>query len=119
LANLQALYEALWASIGQALPSQAKRIIISPDGVLNFTSFATLLTQDKQFLAERYNVQYVASGRDLLRKPKLSPAKEVVLFANPNFKLGSTVLLAKADSDSSDPSPKRMRGSEKRDPSMF
>src|SRR3984893_15434265 len=42
-ANLQALYEALWAPIGQALPSQTKRIIISPDGQLNFISFATLL----------------------------------------------------------------------------
>ena len=85
-ANLQALYEALWAPIGQALPSQTKRIIISPDGELNFISFATLLTKDKQFLAQTYDVQYVASGRDLLRELKPSTAKEVVLFANPNFK---------------------------------
>src|SRR5260370_1699489 len=35
-ANLQALYEALWAAIGPALPSKIKRIIISPDGELNF-----------------------------------------------------------------------------------
>jgi len=41
--NLQALYEALWTPIEQALPSQTKRIIISPDGQLNFISFATLL----------------------------------------------------------------------------
>ena len=114
-ANLQALYEALWAPIGQALPSQTKRIIISPDGQLNFISFATLLTKDKQFLAQKYDVQYVASGRDLLRELKPSTAREVVLFANPNFKLGSTVLLAKVDNGSSDPGPKRMRGSEKRD----
>jgi tetratricopeptide (TPR) repeat protein len=114
-ANLQALYEALWEPIGQVLPSQTKRIIISPDGELNFISFATLLTKDKQFLAQTYEVQYVASGRDLLREPKPSTTKEVVLFANPDFKLGSTVLLAKADDGSSDPGPKRMRGSEKRD----
>ena len=31
-ANLQALYNALWAPIAQTLPSQTKRIIISPDG---------------------------------------------------------------------------------------
>ena len=74
-ANLQALYEALSAPIGQALPSQIKRIIISPDGQLNFISFATLLTKDKQFLAERYNIQYVASGRDLLRELKPSRLK--------------------------------------------
>jgi hypothetical protein len=94
-ANLQALYEALWTPIGQALPSQTKRIIISPDGQLNFISFATLLTQDNQFLAQTYNVQYVASGRDLLRQVKPSTAKEVVLFANPDFGLASTGMLAK------------------------
>ena len=114
-ANLQALYEALWAPIGQALPSQTKRIIISPDGELNFISFATLLTKDKQFLAQTYDVQYVASGRDLLRELKPSTAKEVVLFANPDFGLASTPMLAKADNRSSDPGSKSIRGSEKRD----
>ena len=74
-ANLQALYEALWAPIGQALPSQTKRIIISPDGQLNFISFATLLAKDKQFLAQTYDVQYVASGRDLLRQVNSSTAR--------------------------------------------
>ena len=108
--NLQALYEALWAPIGQALPSQTKRIIISPDGELNFISFATLLTKDKQFLAQTYEVQYVASGRDLLREPKPSTTKEVVLFANPDFDLASTAMLAKADNGSGS-----IRGSEKRD----
>jgi len=108
--NLQALYQALWAPIDQALPSQTKRIIISPDGELNFISFATLLTKDKQFLAQTYEVQYVASGRDLLREPKPSTTKEVVLFANPDFDLASTAMLAKADDGSGS-----IRGSEKRD----
>ena len=112
-ANLQALYEALWAPIEQALPSQTKRIIISPDGELNFISFATLLTKDKQFLAQTYSVQYVASGRDLLRELKPSTAKEVVLFANPDFNLASTPMLAKADHRSADAGS--IRGSEKRD----
>ena len=106
-ANLQALYEALWAPIDQALPSQTKRIIISPDGQLNFISFATLLNKDNQFLAQRYSVQYVASGRDLLRQLKPSTAREVVLFANPDFDLGSTAMLAKADDRSSDPAQSR------------
>ena len=112
-ANLQALYEVLWAPIGQTLPSQTKRIIISPDGQLNFISFATLLTKDQHFLAERYSVQYVSSGRDLLREVRPSTAKEVVLFANPDFNLGSTAMLAKADNRSADAGA--VRGSEKRD----
>src|SRR5208283_4815002 len=114
-ANLHALYEALWAPIGQALPSQTKRIIISPDGELNFITFATLLTKDQQFLAQTYDVQYVASGRDLLRQVKPSTAKEVVLFANPDFDLASTPMLAKADNRSADPASKSIRGSEKRE----
>ncbi|HEV3065018.1 MAG TPA: CHAT domain-containing tetratricopeptide repeat protein [Chthoniobacterales bacterium] len=113
--NLQKLYEVLWEPIGQALPSQTKRIIISPDGELNFISFATLLTKDKQFLAQTYNVQYVASGRDLLREPKPSTAKEVVLFANPDFGLASTPRLTKAEDRSSDGASKSIRGSEKRE----
>ena len=114
-ANLQALYEALWAPIDQALPSQTKRIIISPDGQLNFISFATLLNKDNQFLAQRYSVQYVASGRDMLRELKPSTAREVVLFANPDFGLVSTAMLAKEDDRSSDPGSKSIRGSEKRE----
>src|SRR5271166_5899958 len=113
-ANLQALCEVLWAPIGQALPSQTKRIIISPDGELNFISFATLLTKDKQFLAEKYTIQYVASGRDLLRELKPSTAREVVLFANPDFGLTPAAMLAKAD-NVSDAVSKSIRGSEKRD----
>jgi tetratricopeptide (TPR) repeat protein len=109
-ANLQALYEALWAPVDQALPSQTKRIIISPDGELNFISFATLLTKDTQFLAQTYDVQYVASGRDLLRESKPSIAREVVLFANPDFDLASTAMLAKPDNGSGS-----IRGSERRD----
>jgi CHAT domain-containing protein len=112
-ANLQALYEAVWAPIEQALPGQTKRIIISPDGHLNFISFATLLTKDKQFLAQKYGVQYAASGRDLLREVKPSSTKRVVLFTNPAFDLALTPMLTKADNRS--PDAGSVRGSEKRD----
>ena len=113
-ANLRALYEALWAPIEQALPGQTKRTIISPDGQLNFVSFATLLNKDKQFLGQTYDVQYVASGRDLLRELKPSSAKKVVLFANPDFALTPTTILAKAD-DVFDPDLKSIPSSEKSD----
>ena len=112
-ANLQALYEALWAPIEKALPSQTKRIIISPDGELNFISFATLLTKGQQFLAQTYDFQYVASGRDLLRELRPSTARDVVLFANPEFDLTSTTMLTKADNGSSNADS--IRGSEKRE----
>jgi hypothetical protein len=47
------LHDQVWAPIGQALPTQTKRIIISPDGQLNFISFATLLTH----ILERWNAK--------------------------------------------------------------
>ena len=114
-ANLQALYNALWAPIEQVLPAQTKRVIISPDGELNFVSFATLLNKDKQFLAEKYGLQFVASGRDILREVKPSAAKEVVLFANPDFRLTPTPILVKADSRSLNPGLKSIPGAEKRE----
>lgn len=88
--NLGTLSDALWTPISRTLPGQIKKLIISPDGQLNFVSFATLLDRNKQFLAQTYGVQYVASGRDLLREPKPATGKEVVLFANPDFDLPLT-----------------------------
>jgi len=114
-ANLQALYEGLWSPIGQVLPSQIKRIIISPDGQVNFISFATLLSKDSRFLSQTYDVQYVASVRDLLREHQLTTAKEVILFANPDFGLASTPMQNKGDNQSSDLDSKSIRGNEKRD----
>jgi CHAT domain-containing protein len=111
-ANLRGLFEALWAPIDQTLPSQIKRIIISPDGQLNFISFATLLNKEKQFLAQTFTVQYLTSGRDMLHEVKPSTAKEVVLFANPDFNLGSPPTLAKAEDRSADAGS--IRGSERR-----
>jgi CHAT domain-containing protein len=73
--------------VERVLPPGIKRVIFSPDGQLNFVSFATLLDAEHHFLAERYAVQYVASGRDLLREAS-PPAQHptAVVFANPDFK---------------------------------
>jgi hypothetical protein len=69
-AILQKLYHEVWEPIQRALEASAKTVIISPDGQLNFLSFATLLDGEKRFVAEKYSIRYVASGRDLLRKFK-------------------------------------------------
>ena len=71
---LQALYQQLWAPIEPVLPKGTKTVLISPDGALNFLSFATLLTPEDQFLSQKYSIRYVASGRDLLKEKKPSPA---------------------------------------------
>jgi CHAT domain-containing protein len=68
-------------------------VIISPDGALNFISFATLLTPDDQFLSQKYLLRYVTSGRDLLREKKSPKKGRVFIFGNPDFS-GQVVLAA-------------------------
>jgi CHAT domain-containing protein/Tfp pilus assembly protein PilF len=85
-ADLRKLHDQIWMPVERVLQPGIKRVIFSPDGQLNFVSFATLLTADGHFLAERYALQYVASGRDLLHEA--SPPAEhptTVVFANPDF----------------------------------
>ncbi len=94
-ATLQGLHGKLWAPIERALPANTKSIILSPDAELNFVSFATLLGEDDQFLAEKYSLRYVSSGRDLLRTPpkekEVSSAQsDLELYGNPAFLLAGT-----------------------------
>jgi len=100
-ANLENLYRTVFAPICFVLPSGTKRIIISPDGELNFISFATLLNPEKQFVAELYRIQYIASGRDLLREVKTVTDSQVVVFADPDFELSITKAVVPASSLSS------------------
>ncbi len=82
---LRALYAQIWTPIEKALPAETKTVIISPDSALNFVSFATLIGSDDKFLAEKYFIRYVASGRDLLRLTKAAVNKQTTVYANPDF----------------------------------
>jgi CHAT domain-containing protein/tetratricopeptide (TPR) repeat protein len=82
---LRSLHDQAWAPIEKALPAGTKTIILSPDGALNFISFATLLNAKDEFLIEKYSIRYVASGRDLLREGEVSPTELLAVFGNPDF----------------------------------
>lgn len=82
---LRTLYDQLWLPLQKAIPDGAKRIVISPDAALNLVSFATLLADDDQFLAQKYSIRYVATARDLLEPVKASRAGEMFIFGNPDF----------------------------------
>ena len=82
---LRDLYDRLWAPIESRFPSEAKKVVLSPDGQLNFVSFATLLDAAEVFLADKYSLRYVASGRDLLNKVNPGPNEITFVFANPEF----------------------------------
>jgi CHAT domain-containing protein/Tfp pilus assembly protein PilF len=83
---LRGLYRELAQPVLATLPARTHRLIISPDGALNFVSFATLLDAQDHFLASDYEIGYVSSGRDLLQHtPPLPRAKKLVVFANPDY----------------------------------
>ena len=88
---LHQLYKQIWEPLDSLFPPDTKTAVISPDASLNFISFATLLTPHDQFLAERYSVRYVASGRDLLRQPVKPLNQKMVMFAAPDYNAGSEV----------------------------
>jgi tetratricopeptide (TPR) repeat protein len=89
--TLHKLYSQVWAPLEAAFPPGTKTTIISPDGALNFVSFATLLAGDNHFLGEKYSFRYVASGRDLLIDPVTSPAQDMVIFASPDYVAGGMI----------------------------
>ena len=112
-ALLQKLYDEVWEPIQRALPDGVKTVIISPDGQLNFLSFATLVDGDKRFVAEKYSIRYVASGRDLLRELKPTQNHQVVVLANPKFDRNLNAQIAKSDLPTEGSGV--LRGTEKRD----
>jgi CHAT domain-containing protein len=112
--NLEVLYGQLWGSIERCLPPHVKRVIISPDGQLNFVSFATLLDPEERFLAEKYTVLYAASGRDILREVQPATRTAAIVFANPDFILRSSPTTAQADNAASGATAGTLRGNEKR-----
>ncbi|MFM7219328.1 MAG: tetratricopeptide repeat protein [Nodosilinea sp.] len=63
-----------------------QHLLISADSQLNRLPFEALLTEDGQYLVERYRISYLNTGRDLLRFgiAEASTASPVIL-ANPDY----------------------------------
>ena len=108
---LRSLHDQVWVPIEKALPAGGKTIILSPDGALNFISFATLLNAKDEFLIEEYSIRYVASGRDLLREREAFATELMAVFGNPDF--GNPPELIAQQTETS--SARAMRASEMRD----
>ena len=82
---LKVLSEKLWEPIARVLPPDTHSLVIAPDGNLNFVSFAALLDSDRRFLAEKYDISYMGSARDLVRETNSETIRTLRLFANPAF----------------------------------
>lgn len=76
-----------------------KRLILSPDGNLNFIPFEALVDENGQFLVERWSVSYVTSGRDVFRWSRHASSRSApVVIANPTF--GEIVKRSSAEGNS-------------------
>jgi CHAT domain-containing protein/Tfp pilus assembly protein PilF len=83
---LRQLHQSLVQPVLAALPQGIHRLIISPDGNLNFISFATLLDPEDHFLADDFELNYVSSGRDLRQTHPPPPlTRQLIVFANPDY----------------------------------
>jgi len=89
------LSEKLWHPIVQKIPDGTGQIFLCPEAKLNFLSFAALLETDGRFVAEKYSIAYLGSGRDLSRPSSGQPSKTLALLANPAFDLVGSAAPAK------------------------
>jgi CHAT domain-containing protein len=62
----RALDEKVMRQIRKLL-GETRQVFISPDGKLSLVPFAALVDENNRYLAERYSINYLTSGRDLLR----------------------------------------------------
>jgi CHAT domain-containing protein/Tfp pilus assembly protein PilF len=70
----------------RSLLGELRHLLIAPDGLLNLIPFAALMNERYQYLAERYTVSYLTSGRDLLRLQTTAPSLNApLIMANPIF----------------------------------
>jgi CHAT domain-containing protein/Tfp pilus assembly protein PilF len=77
----------------RALLGSSQHLLISPDGPLNLIPFAAMVDEQSRYLAERYTVTYLTSGRDLLRLEVARASKSrSVIVADPAF--GEPALVA-------------------------
>lgn len=83
--NMKNLTTKLWQPISAKFPPDIRALVIAPDGALNCLSFAALPDTDGRFLAEKYEMVYVGSGRDLASPVAKDHNNQIALFANPVF----------------------------------
>jgi tetratricopeptide (TPR) repeat protein len=79
------LSEKIWMPLATQIPKDTRQLIICPEAKLNFLSFAALLDHDGRFVAEKFPIAYVGSGRDLTRRPSGKLSKDLTIFAAPAF----------------------------------
>ncbi|MBD3233424.1 MAG: CHAT domain-containing protein [candidate division Zixibacteria bacterium] len=80
------LHELLFAPMESTLYN-VNRVFISPDGAINLIPYQILTTPDKKYIIEKYEIDYLLSGRDMLEfdREKETHGNKAVLIADPDF----------------------------------
>lgn len=70
-----------------AIGGTATTLLIAPEGLLNLVPFAALVDEEGRYLLERYEINVLASGRDLLRlsSAPAAPRGPALIVADPTF----------------------------------
>jgi CHAT domain-containing protein/Tfp pilus assembly protein PilF len=77
------------------LLGDTKRLFISPDGAVNLIPFAALVDENNKYLLESYSLDYLTSGRDLLRlQVHNENSSNPVVLANPTYNLTNRFIAA-------------------------
>jgi CHAT domain-containing protein/F0F1-type ATP synthase beta subunit len=68
------------------LLGNTRNVLLSPDSQLNLIPFAALVDENNRYLVENYSINYLSSGRDLLRLQNHALSRsEAVIVANPDY----------------------------------
>lgn len=89
----QTLDELIMKPLRRLLGS-SRHLMLSPDGTLNLIPFAALVDEQGRYLVETYTINYLTSGRDLLKiEPQVQQSRSrqpPLVFANPAYNLAVT-----------------------------
>ncbi|MDA2934328.1 tetratricopeptide repeat protein, partial [Acidobacteria bacterium AH-259-D05] len=80
------VYATFWKPLEAAL-GQARRIYLSPDGILNLISWSVIPRGDGGLLLDAYDLRVVSSTKDFLREKRTTAPNTAVLIGNPRFSM--------------------------------
>ncbi len=86
VADTGAAYAAFWKPLEPAL-NGARRVYVSPDGVLTTIPMGLMADSDGKLLMEKIQLRIVNSTKDLLVPARVAQSKSALLVGNPKFDL--------------------------------
>jgi tetratricopeptide (TPR) repeat protein len=82
VALLRDLHGRVWLPLVKSFPPRTRQVLLSPDGATCFLPWAALLDEKQRFVAERWQLTQIGTGRDLLRDVTPSPAKTLLALGD-------------------------------------